>query len=107
SVQDADGDTHSIYALIFRESHFKYQKVVGYQWQTYWHITESWQAGAGLSVFMFSRSDVARNVPLPFALPAVSLRYRQVALYGTFIPKVTSNPGGNGNVGYIFGGVRF
>ncbi len=46
-------------------------------------------------MFMLSRSDVARNVPLPFALPAVSLRYRRVTLYGAFIPKVSSNPGGN------------
>ena len=30
-IEDADGDTHSIYAMIFRESHFKYQKVIGYQ----------------------------------------------------------------------------
>jgi len=107
SVEDTDGDTHSIYALIFRESHFKYQKVVGYQWQTYWHISEHWKAGAGLSAFFFSRSDVANNLPLPFALPAVSLRYRRVTLYGTFIPKVSANPGGNGNVAYVFGGVRF
>ncbi|MFM9883320.1 MAG: phospholipid:lipid A palmitoyltransferase [Burkholderiales bacterium] len=107
SVEDADGDTHAIYALVFRDSHFKFQKVAGYQWQTYWRISDGWKAGAGLSVFLFSRSDVANNFPLPFALPAVSLRYRQVALYGTFIPKVSRNPGGNGNVGYIFGGVQF
>jgi lipid IVA palmitoyltransferase len=107
SVEDADGDSHTIYALIFRESHFKYQKVIGYQWLAYWHLSEGWKVGAGLSAFIFSRSDVANSIPLPFVLPAISLRYRRVALYGTFIPKVSSNPGGNGNVGYVFGGVQF
>jgi Antimicrobial peptide resistance and lipid A acylation protein PagP len=44
---------------------------------------------------------------VPAVLPVLSLRYRRVALYGTFIPKVSRNPGGNGNVGYVFGGVQF
>lgn len=107
SVLDREGNLHAIYVLAFRDSHFKFQKVVGYQWQAYWSIGADWKAGAGLSGFVFSRSDVARNMPVPFALPVVSLRYQRLALYGTFIPKVSGNPGGNGNVGYVFGGVQF
>lgn len=107
SAEDAERHVHSIYVLAFRDSHFKAQIVAGYKWQAYWRPTEHWRVGGGVTVFLFSRSDIANHMPVPFALPVVSLGYRSVTLYGTFIPKVSGAAGGNGNVGYVFTGVRF
>ncbi len=106
-LEEPNGNTHALYVLGFRDSHFKLQTVVGYQWQHYWHLVGDLRAGVGVTVFVFSRSDIAHYAPLPFALPVASLGFGRLTLYGTFIPKVSRAAGGNGNVGYLFTGIRF
>jgi palmitoyl transferase len=107
SIEEPDGNAHAVYVLAFRDSHFKLQTAIGYQWQVYWHFTTDLKAGVGVTAFLFSRSDMAHYFPLPFALPVVSLGYGRATLYGTFIPKASRTAGGNGNVGYLFAGFRF
>jgi len=98
SVVDANGNTHSLYAIAFRDSHYKPQYTAGYLWVTYWPLAGRLQGGLGYSAFVFSRDDIANRYPLPAVLPAASLRYREAELIGTFIPGFTQG----GNVGYIF-----
>jgi palmitoyl transferase len=103
SVVDGNGNTHSLYATVFRDSHYEPQYNVGYMWMTYWSLAGPLQGGLGYSVFVFSRDDMGNRYPLPGALPAASLRYRGVELIGTYVPGFT--PGGS--VGYFFGRFNF
>jgi palmitoyl transferase len=103
SVVDADGDTHSLYAIASQDSHFKPQYLAGYLWTTYWPLAGALQGGLGYSVFLFSRGDIGGWVPLPGVVPAASLRWRRVELVGVFVPGVAHA----GNVGYVVARFNF
>jgi palmitoyl transferase len=103
SVVDPNGNTHSLYATVFRDSHYHPQYNVGYMWMTYWPLAGRLQGGLGYSVFVFSRDDIANRYPFPGILPGASLRYRGFELIGTYLPGFT--PGGN--VGYFFARFNF
>jgi lipid IVA palmitoyltransferase len=103
SVVDADGDTHSVYAIASQDSHFKPQYLAGYLWTTYWTLAGRLQGGLGYSVFLFSRGDIGGWIPLPGVVPAASLRWRQAEIVGVFVPGVAHA----GNVGYVVARFNF
>ena len=103
SVVDADGDTHSVYAIASQDSHFKPQYFAGYLWTTYWPLAGALQGGLGYSAFLFSRGDIGGWFPTPGIVPAASLRYGAVELVGVFVPGVAHA----GNVGYVVTRFRF
>jgi palmitoyl transferase len=103
SVIDANGNTHSLYATAFRDSHYEPQYNVGYMWMTYWPLAGGLQGGLGYSLFVFSRDDIGNHYPVPGILPGASLRYRGFELMGTYVPGFT--PGGS--VGYFFARFNF
>ena len=103
SVVDANGNTHSLYALVAQDSHYQPQYSAGYLWMTYWPLAGRLQGGLGYSVFVFSRDDIGNRYPVPGVLPAASLRYREFELIGTYVPGIA--PGGN--VGYFFARFNF
>lgn len=107
AVEDDQGDWHAVYGLVFRDSHFKYQKMVGYGWQTYWDVLGNLKVGAGFTAFVASRPDIYGNAPFPGALPMLSLRYDRAQLMLVPIPKVNPHTTGNGNVIFIFGSYKF
>lgn len=98
SAVDANGNTHSLFAIAAQDSHFKPQYLAGYLWTTYWPLAEQLQGGLGYSVFLFSRSDIGSYVPIPGVVPAASLRWRKAELLGVFVPRVAQ---AGGNVGYV------
>ncbi|MGH8801651.1 MAG: lipid IV(A) palmitoyltransferase PagP [Casimicrobiaceae bacterium] len=101
-TEEADGDTHSVYALVFEDSHKHAQFNVGYEYSTYWGPRSGVQPGLGFSVFVLQRSDIANGFPVPGILPVASLRYRNATLFATYIP--TLNGGVNhGSTLYVFG----
>lgn len=89
SLIDPEGDRHSVFVLGFSDSHHDAQFIAGYNWQRYWNASRNLSLGAGYMAFLFSRKDVASYLPLPAALPCVSVRYRQWELVGLFVPRVT------------------
>ena len=102
NVERENGDTDTVYGLIFSDSHSKPEYNLGYAWNTYWGQRESIQAGLGYTALIVARSDIANGFPFPAVLPLASLRYSKVTLFTTYIP----NFGGgvnNGSVFYIFG----
>jgi lipid IVA palmitoyltransferase len=99
SAVDANGDTHSLYGIVLRDSHYKMQYTAGYAWMTYRPVGEKLNFGLGYTVFMFARSDVAHYFPLPLAAPLVSVRYGRVELMGTLIPGIAHD---SGNIGFVF-----
>ncbi|MEO8486468.1 MAG: hypothetical protein ABI585_09035 [Betaproteobacteria bacterium] len=106
SYQASNGDHFDWYAMIFRDSHFKYTKSVGWSWVTYWPEHSDYAVGLGYTAFLMSRPDIANNVPFPAALPVASLKFGRAEVLGTFIPKL--NAGVNhGNVAFFFGRYQF
>jgi len=100
-VEQPDGDTETVFFLVFSDSHRKPQYNAGYGWSTYWGERDSLQAGLGYTAMLVARNDIFNGWPFPAVLPLVSLRYQKVTVYGTYIPTV----GGvnNGSVVYVFG----
>jgi palmitoyl transferase len=104
SAVDPNGNTHTIYAHIFRASHYKPEYNGGYMWTTYWPLLGRLQGGLGYTVFFFIRPDLGYDYPTPAALPVGTLRYDKFELLATWIPGVAH---GSGSVGFLFGRFNF
>ena len=103
-TEDADGAEHSVYALVFSDSHKHTEFNVGYEYSKFWGPRGSVQPGLGFTAFAMQRPDIAKGVPVPVLLPLASLRYRDATLFATYIP--TLNGGINhGSTLYLFGRV--
>lgn len=96
------GDEFGWYGLAFRDSHFKFTKMLGWSYMTFWPAQSDYAAGIGYTAFIGSRPDIYSGVPFPGVLPLVGVKLGKVELLGTYIPKVSANTTGNGNVGFIF-----
>ena len=101
TVERINGDTDTVFVLVFSDSHSKPQYNLGYGWSTYWGKRSGLQGGLGYTLMLVARNDIFNGWPFPAVLPLVSARYDKVTVYGTYIPSV----GGvnNGSVVYIFG----
>jgi palmitoyl transferase len=103
SVERENGDTDTVYMLIFNDSHSRPQYNVGYGWSTYWGDRSRLQGGLGYTLMLVARNDIFNGWPFPAILPLASLRYDKYTVYTTYIPSL----GGvnNGSILYIFGKV--
>ena len=102
SADRENGDTDTVYFLIFSDSHYEPEYNLGYAWTTWWRPRDSLQPGLGYTLMLISRQDIWGGVPFPAILPLVSLRYDKVTVFSTYIP--TLNGGINhGSILYIFG----
>jgi|KBSMisStandDraft_5_1062788.scaffolds.fasta_scaffold57262_2 palmitoyl transferase len=102
TVEDPDGDTHTVFYLGFLDSHRNWESNLGYAWSTYWGARDSVQVGLGYTAMLVQRPDIAAGVPFPAVLPLLSFRYQQANLVMTYIPTL----GGGVNHGstlYVFG----
>lgn len=107
TVNDDRGNSHNVYVLAFRDSHFKPEYLGGYAWQARWALSENWRAGLGVTAFVTLRSDYAHYaIPVPAILPLASLQYRKTSLMASYVPRL-STKGGNGDVLFIFGKYSF
>jgi palmitoyl transferase len=106
TITDPDGDTHTLFALAFHESHNKVQYNVGYLYSTYWGAQGGLQAGLGIAPFLVQRPDIASGVPIPVLLPVASLKFQKATLMVTYIPTV-NNGINNGSVAFVFGRYMF
>ena len=106
TTEDPDGDTHSVYFLVFKDSHSHAQFNLGYEYETYWGSRSGLQPGLGFTVAIVQRPDIANGIPFPAVVPVGSLRYGDATLSAVYIP--TLNGGINhGSTLYIFGRVLF
>jgi lipid IVA palmitoyltransferase len=101
TAEDADGDTHTFYWLVFRESHRKNEFHLGYQYNTYWGPRHGLQASLGYTAMVVQRPDIFSGVPFPAVLPVVGVKWNNTAINAVLIPKVSKTLN-NGNVIYIF-----
>lgn len=103
SRYDDKGNWHSLYAMGFRDSHAKFEPVVGYAYQWMWGEKEALHAGLGYTVLVTARSDIGHYIPFPGILPIASLSYRRTAMNMSYIP----GGKGNGNVMFLWGSIGF
>lgn len=97
---DEDGDQHTVYAMVFMDSHNDPEPFAGYAFEKIWRPSQNWRLGAGFSVGVTMRSDYD-YVPIPAILPIVSLGYRRLTLEATYIP------GGHNNGNILFTWARW
>ncbi|MGC9161999.1 MAG: peptide ABC transporter permease [Thiomonas sp.] len=105
-LTDAAGNENMVYAMIFSDSHWNAEPVVGYAHQWMFNNDAPVGFGLGYTLAVTSRADIFHNIPFPIALPIASVRFGRFSLYGTFIPKV-NNKLNNGNVAFFFGRYEF
>jgi len=106
TVEESNGDTHTVYYAGFLDSHKNWQNNLGYAWSTYWGPRDGVQFGLGYSLFIVQRPDIADGWPVPALLPLASFRYQQATLVLTYIPTL----GGGVNHGstlFVFGRYTF
>ena len=107
NLTDAQGDQELVFAMMFSDSHYNAEPMVGYAEQWNWRpFSGDFRLGAGYTVAVTSRADIMRNVPFPLALPLASVGYGKFTLYGTFLPRFNGSPN-NGNVAFFFAGYNF
>jgi palmitoyl transferase len=105
SVERENGDTDTVFFLVFSDSHSKPEYQMGYGWSTYWGARTGIQAGLGYTAMIVARNDIFNGLPFPVVLPLASLRYDKATLFSTYIPSL----GGvnHGSVLYVFGMIGF
>lgn len=103
---DDSGNSDSLFALAFLDSHSDVQAQVGYAREWRWQFMEHAAVGGGFVAMLVTRSDMFSNIPFPVVLPLVSVEVKGVALMATYIPKLSPGEGANGNVLYLFGRVN-
>jgi len=102
TVDRPDGDSESVFFLVFEDSHRQAQFNLGYAWRTYWGEREKVQGGLGFTAMIIERPDIAGGWPVPVLLPLFTVRSQKVEALTTYIP----NFGGginHGSVLYVFG----
>lgn len=103
SRYDENGNWSSLYAMMFRDSHSKWEPIIGYGWEKGWFLDadRDFRLGLGFTAGVTARDDFANYIPLPIVLPLVSASYKRVSVQFTYIPGTWNN----GNV--LFAWLRF
>lgn len=89
---DAKNNWHSIYAMVFMDSHNKMEPIAGYGYQKMWipgNIDE-WRFGAGFTLSATARHEYY-YIPMPLVLPLISIEYSRLSLQSTYIPGTHNN----------------
>ncbi|WP_051258174.1 lipid IV(A) palmitoyltransferase PagP [Desulfovibrio cuneatus] len=86
SYFDEDGDQHSLYTMGFMDSNDRFQPIVGYAYIKNWKVFEDFSLGLGFTAGITARHEY-HYIPLPGALPIVSMQYKNVAIQATYIPE--------------------
>jgi len=103
---DENGNSNALFGLAFLDSHSDVELQVGYAREWRWQFAEHAAVGGGFVAMLVSRSDIFHGIPFPAILPLASIEVGRVALMASYIPKLSSSDGGNGNVLYIFGRIN-
>jgi len=103
---DENGNSNTLFGLAFLDSHSHVEAQVGYAREWRWQFAEHAAVGAGFVAMLVTRSDILNNFPFPAVLPIASIEVHGVALMASYVPKLSSSDGGNGNVLYLFGRIN-
>ena len=70
-----NGDTDTVFFLVFSDSHSKPQYNLGYGWSTYWGKRDGLQGGLGYTLMLVARNDIFNGWPFPRCFHSPPLRY--------------------------------
>ncbi len=100
---DQRGNSDSLYAMGFRDSHGDFEPIIGYAHR--WNIgdVDGVHAGVGYTAFITARSDIAHYLPIPGILPVASINYRRNGVSMTYLP----GGKGNGNILFFWANIGF
>lgn len=106
----ADGRSDLMFAMGFSDSNrnFQFAGGVGHFWQVARLETNS--LSIGYAAGFTARQDIFNGAPFPFLLPVLDLRLiDRLDIYITYIPPLPTDDlnGNNGNVAFMFIGLRF
>jgi lipid IVA palmitoyltransferase len=104
---DEKNRAHELYLFASLDSHNHMQVLSGYIKQWRHSFTDRLSVGAGFTVFIMSRPDIFHGIPFPGILPVASIEFRPVTLLATYIPTISENTTGKGNVLFVFGRITF
>ena len=99
TVERDDGDTDTVFFLVFSDSHRKPEYNLGYAWNTFWGPRSGVQPGLGYAAAFVARSDIANGWPFPAVLPTFSLRSSSAAVAAS-TPWHGSSPSRRGSPRY-------
>ena len=86
SYFDEDGDQHSLYTMGFIDSNDHFQPIVGYAYIKNWEVFNDFSLGLGFTAGITARHEY-HYIPMPGALPIVSMQYKNLAIQATYIPE--------------------
>ena len=96
---DDHGNWQGFYAMVFKDSHMKWEPIAGYGSTWDWYTADrNWHVGLGYTAFFTAREDIMNYVPFPGILPLVSAGYKNLAVQGTYVP----GRRGTGNVAFFW-----
>ncbi|HEX7646879.1 MAG TPA: hypothetical protein VF450_05670 [Noviherbaspirillum sp.] len=106
TLRNGSGNDESLYVLGINDSHYKLQWMAGYAYMRVWPLGHSgFEASAGVTAQMMSRSDYFGGFPFPVALPVAALGTRRAKLFFSYVPRLSGNKG-NGDVLFMFGRIQ-
>ena len=88
------GITHSIYGVVFKDSHNQFSPTFGYNWEKKWPLTADgdWSVGAGFTTLLTFRKK-EDYIPIPGIIPLLSVGYKRVTFQTVWIPHMGHNHG--------------
>ena len=86
SYFDEDGDQHALYTMGFMDSHNRFQPIVGYAYIKNWEVFNDFSLGLGFTAGITARHEY-HYIPIPGALPIVSMQYKNLAIQASYIPE--------------------
>jgi lipid IVA palmitoyltransferase len=101
TAEDPDGDQHTLYWLVFRDSHRNNEWHLGYLYQTFLGQRGGAQFGYGYTAMFVQRPDIFGGIPFPAIVPIIGAKWNNTTINAIWIPKVNEKIN-NGNVIYIF-----
>ncbi|MDN0124376.1 lipid IV(A) palmitoyltransferase PagP [Yersinia aleksiciae] len=89
---DEDNNWHSVYAMVFMDSHNEVEPIIGYGYQKMWipGKMDGWRFGAGFTASITARHEYL-YIPIPLPLPLISIEYNKFSLQTTYIPGTYNN----------------
>lgn len=85
-IIDENGNERMMYAMVFRDSHYDIEPIMGYAWVARFPVANSgFHVGAGYTAGVTFRQDYGWY-PLPVLLPLVSAGTEMFNVYATYIP---------------------
>ena len=103
-VYDEDGNWHSLYFMVFKDSNYHPETMFGYGYQHNWYLDEekNWRYGIGYTIGATQRCEY-KYIPVPLPLPLVGIGYKHFSLQAAYVPGVKND----GNVLFTWLTVQF